>query len=88
MLAKTLAAVLVAVAAAILALNGAKIITASSRLLLASIVTTTVLAALSTIGAAWKEWREKQLGNRRELLDYQLDATLWAIVDQVGPGLD
>jgi hypothetical protein len=88
MLAKTLAAVLVAVAAAILALNGAKIITASSRLLLASIVTTTVLAALSTIGAAWKEWREKQLGNRRELLDFQLDATLWAILDQVGPGLD
>lgn len=86
--AKTLAAVLVAVAAGILALNGARVITASNRLLLAAVVTTTVLAALSTIGGAWGEWREQRLGSRRELVDFQLDATLWAIVDQVGPGLD
>lgn len=87
-LAKTLAAVLVAVAASILALNGARVITASNRLLLASVVVTTALAALSTIGGAWREWREQQLGNRRELTDFQLTATLWAIVDQVGTGLD
>ncbi|MET1004489.1 MAG: hypothetical protein ABWX96_03010 [Propionibacteriaceae bacterium] len=87
-LAKTLAAVLVAVAAAILALNGARVISVSTRVLLAAVVTTTVLAAVSTIGGAWTEWREQQLGHRRELVDFQLDATLWAIVDQVGSGLD
>ncbi len=86
--AKTFAAVLVAIAAAILALNGAEVVQASNRLLLAAVVTTTVLAALSTIGAAWSEWRKKRLGNRRDLVDFQLDATLWAIVDQVGSGLD
>jgi hypothetical protein len=87
-IAKTIAAVLVAIAAAVLALNGAKVITASRSLLLSAIVTTTVFAALSTIGAAWSEWRKKRLGNRRELVNFQLDATLWAIVDQVGKGLD
>ena len=85
---KTFAAVLVAVAAAILALNGAEVIQASNRLILGAVVTTTVIAALSTIGASWGEWRKKRLGNRRELVDFQLDATLWAIVDQVGSGLD
>lgn len=86
--AKTVAALLVAVAALVLALNGAGVITASTRLLLAAVVTTTSLAALSTIGAAWSEWRQQRLGDRRELVDFQLDATLWAIVDQVGAGLD
>jgi hypothetical protein len=87
-IAKTLAAVLVAVAAGVLALNGAKVISVSDRVIIGAVVTTTVLAAVSTIGGAWGDWREHRLGSRRELLDFQLDATLWAIVDQAGPGLD
>jgi hypothetical protein len=85
---KTLAALLAAVAGIVLALNGAHVITASPRLLLACVVTSSALAALATIGAAWGEWRERRLGARRELADIQLTAAAWAIVDQVAPQLD
>jgi hypothetical protein len=86
--AKTVAALLAAVAGIILALNGADVIAASPRVLVACVVTTSALAALATIGAAWGEWRERRLGARRELADIQLTAAAWAIVDQVSPQLD
>jgi hypothetical protein len=85
---KTLAALLAAVAGMILALNGAHVIEASTRLLVACVVTSAALAALTTIGGAWGEWRDRRLGARRELADIQLTAAAWAIVDQVGPDLD
>lgn len=85
---KTLAAVLAAAAGAILALNGAEVIAVSRGLLIGCVVTSAALAALATIGAAWGEWRRRRLGARRDLAEFQLTATAWAIVDQVGGGLD
>lgn len=60
----------------------------STRVVVAAIVVSTALAAISTIAAAWAEWRRRRLGLRRELADVQLTATMWAIVDSVGGGLD
>lgn len=87
-IAKTMAALLAAAAAAVLALNGAGAINASTRLVVACVAVSTALAALATIGAAWAEWRRRRWGARRDLADVQLAATAWAIVDQVGFGLD
>ncbi|MFP5283736.1 MAG: hypothetical protein ACLGIF_09830 [Actinomycetes bacterium] len=87
-IAKTLAAVLAATAGLLLALDGAEIASIPVRVLVAAIVTSAVLAAVTTIGGAWAEWRRRRLGARRELADVQLSATMWAIVDQVGSGLD
>lgn len=85
---KTLAALLAAGAGAVLALNGAHVIHASLRVLLASVVTSAALAAVTTIGSAWGEWRGRRLAERRELAAISLEAAAWAIVDQVGAGLD
>lgn len=86
--AKTVSALLAAVAGIILALAGAEVLTVSSRVLVACIVVTTALATLATIGAAWGEWRKRQLGQRRDLVEITLNAAVWAIVDHVGPRLD
>jgi len=86
--AKTFAALLAAVAAAVLALNGGKVIHAPVWLLVACIVTSVALAAVTTIGGAWTEWHRRRLGARRELADISLTAAAWAIVDQVGGPLD
>jgi hypothetical protein len=86
--AKTIAALLAAAAGIILALNGADVIVASQRLVLACVITSSTLAALATVGAAWSEWRDRRLGAKRELADIQLTAAAWAIVDQVGAPLD
>ena len=86
--AKTLAALLAAAAGAILALNGAKLVAAPVRVVIACIVTSAALAAVTTIGGAWSEWRRRRQGARRELADLSLTAAAWAIVDQVGGGLD
>ena len=87
-MAKTVAALLAAAAAATLALNGSGAVDAPTALLVACIAVSTALAALATIGAAWGEWRGLRLAARRELADVQLAATAWAIVDQVSSGLD
>ncbi len=87
-IAKTLAAVLAAAAGAVLALNGADVIVAPVELVIGCVVTSAALAALATIGAAWGEWRRRRLGARRDLVELQLTATLWAIVDQVGGAVD
>ena len=87
-LAKTLAAVLAALAGAVLALNGARIVAAPVKLLIGCVVTSTALAALATIGSAWGEWRRRRLGARRDLVELELTATAWAIVDQVGGAVD
>jgi hypothetical protein len=87
-LAKTVAALLAAAAGAVLALNGARIIHVSTAVLLACVVTSAALAAFATIGSAWGEWRGRRLAERRELAAISLEAAAWAIVDQVGGGLD
>lgn len=87
-LAKTFAALLAAAAGTILALNGARVIQAPVRLVVACIVISAALAAVTTIGGAWSEWRRRRLGARRELADLSLTAAAWAIVDQVGGSLD
>jgi hypothetical protein len=56
--------------------------------LVASVVTSAALAAITTIGSAWGEWRGRRLAERRELASISLEAAAWAIVDQVGHGLD
>lgn len=86
--AKTIAALLAAAAGAILALNGAGIVRAPLRLLVAAVITSAALAAVTTIGGAWSEWRRRRIGARRELADLSLTAAAWAIVDQVGGSLD
>lgn len=87
-IAKTLAAVLAAAAGAVLALNGAGVIAAPVELLIGCVVTSAALAALATIGSAWAEWRQRRLGARRDLVELELTATVWAIVDQVGGAVD
>jgi hypothetical protein len=86
--AKTLGALLAFAAGVILALDGADVVTAPARLLIACIVTSAALAAVATIGAAWQEWRKRRLGQRRELAELTLTTTIWAVVDQVDPPLD
>ena len=80
---KTLAAIAAAAAAALLALNGARLVVVSAGLLLAAIVTSAVLGAVTTSAAAWGEWQQRRLGARRDSAEFQLAATLWAVVDQV-----
>jgi hypothetical protein len=87
-IAKTMAALLAATAAVILALNGADVVSSPTRTVVAAIVVSTTLAAITTIGGAWAEWRRRRLGARRDLAEFQLEATAWAIVDQVGNALD
>lgn len=86
--AKTVSALLAAVAGIVLALAGAEIVTVSSRVLVACIVVSAALAALATIGGAWGEWRKRRLGQSRDLVEMTLNAAVWAIVDHVGPRLD
>jgi len=86
--AKTLGALLAAVAAVVLALDGADAIEAPIRVLVACIVTSAALAAVSTIGSAWGEWRSRRAGRRREVVEILLESAAWAVVDQVGPPLD
>lgn len=85
---KTLAALLAAAAGLILALDSADVVVMSTRVIVAAIVVSASLAAVATIAGAWAEWRQRRLGARRDLADVQLTATLWAIVDLVGSGLD
>ena len=85
---KTLSALLAAAAAVVLALDGADVVQLPTRLLVACIVVSAALAAVSTIGSAWREWRERRLGQRRELAEITLSTTVWAVVDQVDPPLD
>lgn len=87
-LAKTFAALLAAVAGAVLALNGSRLVHASTRVLVASVITSAALAAVTTIASAWGEWRGRRLAERRELAAISLEAAAWAIVDQVASGLD
>jgi hypothetical protein len=86
--AKTVAAVLAAAAAVVLGLNGSGLIDAPDRLVVTGVVTSAVLAAGSTVVSAWAEWRRRRLGAQRELVDIQLTGAGWAVVDQVGGGLD
>lgn len=85
---KTAAALVALAAAVVLGLDGAGVAEASDRVVVTAVVVSAVLAAASTIGGAWAEWRAQRLGARRELADFQLTAALWAIVDQVGGSLD
>jgi hypothetical protein len=87
-LAKTFAALLAAVSGTVLALNGARVLHISLRVVVASVITSAALAAITTIGSAWGEWRGRRLAERRELAAISLEAAAWAIVDQVGHGLD
>jgi len=82
--AKTLGALLAAVAAVALGLNATKAVTLPRTWLVACVVTSAALAAVTTIGGAWGEWRERRMGRRRELTEITLNATIWAVVDQVG----
>ena len=86
--ARTLAALLAAAAAVILGLRGAGVLQPSRRVVVGAVVVAAVLAAASTIGGAWREWRERRLGAQADLVDFQLTATMWAIVDQAGGSLD
>jgi hypothetical protein len=86
--AKTLGALLAAAAGIVLALEGAGLLDAPARLLVACIVVSAALAAVSTIAAAWSEWRKRRLGQQRELVEIVLNAAAWAVVDQIGPPLD
>lgn len=85
---KTVAALLAAVAAVVLGLDGADLVAVPTAVVVACIVTSATLAAVATVGAAWRDWRERRLGRRRELAEITLTATLWAVVDQVRPPLD
>ena len=86
--AKTLGALLAAFAGLVLALDGADVVSASTRLLVTCIVISAALAAVATIGSAWGEWHRRRLGRKRDLVEIILDAAAWAVVDQVGPTLD
>jgi hypothetical protein len=85
---KTVAALLAAVAAVALGLNGADVVSLSRRALVTAVVVSAALAFGSTTVGAWGEWRARRLGAQHELADLQLTAAAWAIVDQVGGSLD
>lgn len=86
--AKTVAALLAAVAAVVLGLEGADLLAVPDAVVVACVVTSATLAAVATVGSAWRDWRERRLGRRRELAEITLTAALWAVVDQVVPPLD
>lgn len=87
-IAKTAAALAAATAAVVLGLDSVGAIDASRRLLETAVIVSALLAASATVGGAWAEWRDRRLGEQRDLADVQLTAAAWAIVDLVGHGLD
>jgi hypothetical protein len=86
--AKILGALLATAAGIVLALDGADVIQASTRVVVTCIVVSAALAAVTTIASAWHEWRSRRLGRQRDLVEIVLNAAAWAVVDQVGPPLD
>lgn len=82
---KTIAALAAALAAVLIAVNGARLFPVPEHVLIGAILTSAVLAAVSTSASSWEEWRSRRAGLRRASAEFQLTSTLWAIVDQADP---
>ena len=78
---RTAAALLAALVAVGLGLEGADRWAAPRRLLVAMIVVAAGLAAVATIGSAVREFRGQRTAARTAAAELTLTATLWAIVD-------
>jgi len=85
---KTLAALLAAAAALVIALQAQQLVTFPRQVLLTAVVTSAALAAVTTIAGAWSEWRNRRRGDQRALAETQLAASLWAIHDQLAHAID
>nr|WP_284290105.1 hypothetical protein [Angustibacter aerolatus] len=78
---KVVAALVAAVAAVALGLHASGVLTLSGTQRVAAVVASAVLAAVSTVAVAVRDWRERRAGLVRERVDDVLDGVLWAVVD-------
>lgn len=85
MMVKAVGKTIAALAAVLIAVNGARLVTVPGRVLIGAILTSAVLAAVTTSASSWGEWRSRRAGIQRASAEFQLTSTLWAIVDQAGP---
>lgn len=80
---KVVVALVAATATALLALESRGIVSLSRPQVSAAVVVAALLAAVSTIGAAFTEWRRRRDSASEATMDVVLSATAWAIVDLV-----